>query len=266
MWFTPHCFSSCAFFLSLAPGIRERYKQIMTRLSLMLALLSLLFTTSACSLQSIARDVTPSFRERTCLAADSESSPVNIIYVSNIGWHTGVILRSADLGEELRSLLPEAEQSKFLEFGWGDREFYLSRKYSFFGAFKAAFFSSASVLQVAGFNQAPAEFFPQSEVTRLEITHEGLLRLEAKIQKTLQLDETQRPRAIDQSLYGEGHFYEAKGDFSIRHTCNTWASDTLVEAGCPIHAGRMRASSVSSDLEKLPSLPRLQEFETSVGK
>lgn len=212
-------------------------------------LFCLLFAISGCSLQSIAHGSAPVYRVRTCLT--SPQGDCHRIYVVNLGWHTGIAIASAELTAPLRQLLPESASSPWLEFGWGDRDFYMGSGYSWLGAVHAALFSSGSVMHIAGVT-SPPQFFADADVTELKVSAAGFIRLQETILSTLALDDRGALDTLGKSLYGDGHFYRAHGSFSLVRTCNSWASSALADAGCAVHRNRMRASSVSKDLEKLP--------------
>lgn len=213
-----------------------------------------LISLTGCSLQSVAGPGAAGFYEINCVSSKSSPS-LRPIFVVNQGWHSGIVLSRDDLGSSLRDSLPETRTSEWLEFGWGDREFYLSSGYSYWQAFKAAFFSSATVLQVSGLPTLPQDFFKHSEVFQIWLTEEGKASLNQTIENTIVRDEKAELKRVAKSLYGDGSFYEAVGDFSLLHTCNSWTSEALSRAGCSITPGLLRSSSVSSELRSLKSNP-----------
>ncbi len=231
---------------------------------LSVCVLMCLITLTGCSLQSVAGSGAAGFHEIACLSPKSSPS-LRPIFVVNQGWHSGIVLSRDDLGSSLRDSLPETQTSEWLEFGWGDRDFYLSSGYSYWQAFRAAFFSSATVLQVSGLPTLPHDFFKHSEVFQIVLTEEGIASLNQTIESTLVRDEKGRLKRVAKSLYGDGSFYEAVGDFSFLHTCNSWTSEALAQAGCSITPGLLRSSSVSSELRALES-KALRNLESNPPK
>lgn len=205
---------------------------------------------SACSFGPLARGNRPGYYEIACSSV-GESGATSYIYVINLGWHTGIAISALDLDPKLAPLIEEDQQSPWLEFGWGDRDFYLSSGYSYWLAFRAAFFSTASALQIARFSQPPRLFFQDSLVIRVQISRSGSQALSTKILETLLLDSNGRAKRIAPSLYGSGGFYNATGKFSLFYTCNSWAAEMLHAAGCPIEPNLLRASSISQQLLQL---------------
>lgn len=224
---------------------------------------SALLAVSGCSLQSAATGTTASYQEVSCVSADhdsqhaSTSDPTTSLYLINGGWHTGVAVRTSDLDAPVREVLPEASVFPWLELGWGDRDFYLASGYSYWLAIRAAFFSSGTVLQVVGFFDTPERYFRDNQVIRAEVEASKMAELSAQVSSTLARDESGKLKRVADSLYGSGSFYEANGRFSILHTCNSWASETIAAAGCNIHPGVLRASSLVREMKKLP--PRAPE-------
>lgn len=217
-------------------------------------LLCFLLLITSCSLNSLRKGNGPIYRERTCLKDPMllRTSEEKSLWVVNLGWHTGLALETKDLEPALLQALPEAQTATYAEFGWGDKDFYTGENDSYFSALGALFFSGGSVLHLALFSSTPQEFFSQSEVTRLFISHDAMKRLQQNILDSLETDKDGEGIAIQDSLYGAGHFYKAKGRFSLFHTCNSWASDALSHLDCHLEPGRLRASSISKDLENLP--------------
>ena len=79
-------------------------------------------------------------------------------------WHAGVVIKISDIPGDLvpeRRDFPEAE---YLEFGWGDWDFYQARGFNLGYAFKALLFPSKSVLHVVGFGGPVAGYAPYREI------------------------------------------------------------------------------------------------------
>lgn len=93
-------------------------------------------------------------------------------------------------------------------------------------------------------------FFSQSDVIRVHISAEKIDKLVDFLQLSLAANDHQAVRVGD-SLYGTGSFYEAKGNFSLLYTCNSWAAEALYNLGCDINPHVRRASSVMKNLRRL---------------
>jgi hypothetical protein len=79
-------------------------------------------------------------------------------------WHAGVVIKISDIPGDLvpeRRDFPEAE---YLEFGWGEWDFYQARGFNLGYALKALLFPSKSVLHVVGFGGSVAGYAPYREI------------------------------------------------------------------------------------------------------
>jgi uncharacterized protein (TIGR02117 family) len=217
-------------------------------LRLTLLLLFLCFT--GCSLQQVATSNTARYEQRRCA---SPTEPSVDLYLVNLGWHTGLVLAQADAREVLEQSVAEVRYYPWIEFGWGDKEFYMDSGYSYWRGFKAMFFSAGSVLHVVGFAESPEQYFINEQVYKIAISQSKLPQLLRYLKDTLQTDESGRAQRLGRSLYGSGSFYEARGDFSLLTTCNSWTAAALVEAGCTIDPAILRSGSLMREIDSINS-------------
>lgn len=193
-------------------------------------LLPLLF---ACSLQHFAEETAqPSISDVRC---GDESD--RTFWVINLGWHSGIVVRSEDLNEEMRKSLAPVSSLPYIEFGWGDKDFYMSTEYSWGKALHAALFSGGSVVHIAGFSESAfAEHIAGNEVVRVAAGEKQINSLLAFISSYIVHDQNGEIIRLGRSLYGEGFFVEACGRFSLLFTCNTWTAEAVHVAGCRSHS------------------------------
>ncbi|MBI4526600.1 MAG: DUF2459 domain-containing protein [Deltaproteobacteria bacterium] len=157
------------------------------------------------------------------------------IFVVNYGWHTGIALRKADIAQ---SILPEVRDfpdAEFLEFGWGDWDYYQAADAGVGMALKAAFWSSRSVLHAIGFKGTVQEYFQGGEVVELALSEEGLEQLVLFLADTFERGGPGLPAPASPGLYVNSRFYPAKGKFHIFRNCNTWVAEALQSAGFPVN-------------------------------
>lgn len=123
--------------------------------------------------------------------------------------------------------------AQWIAFGWGDKGFYLETPtwadLTFSTAFKAMFGLSHSAIHATFHDQ-----LREDEHTRALYLNETQYKsLIVYIQKSLQFDTHHMPVYINtKANYGnDDAFYEAKGSYSLFHTCNTWANNGLKACG-----------------------------------
>lgn len=173
----------------------------------------------------------------------------NSVFIVNYGWHSAIVLKKADVSE---LLLPEAKDfphSDYLEFGWGDSDFYKDPDPGLGLALKAALWSSGSVLHVAGLMDGLDKYFPSNDVVEIVLREEAFERVIEFISATYS-----RPGAATHAgLYPNSRFYSAKGKFHIFRTCNTWVAEALRSAGLPISGSIVTAGGLMHAVRRLSS-------------
>lgn len=162
-----------------------------------------------------------------------EGSPAIAIYLVSHGWHTGIVVKRADIPEGLWLERRDFPQAEYLEVGWGDREFYRSADPGLWVTLKAAFWPTASVLHVVGFRGPSAEYFRGSEVIELALPRAGFERLVRYVHDAHARDGA-RAAPLGPGLYGDSRFYPARETFHLFRTCNVWTARALRAAGVPV--------------------------------
>ena len=154
------------------------------------------------------------------------------LYVVTHGWHTGLAVRAADIDFGRWQPLPHPGRARYIEIGWGDRDYYPAPGFNPWYAFRALAWPTPSVLHVAGFDQAPAHAFPASEVIELRVSRSGFERLLAYLSASFEAD----PAPLAPSLYATGAFYPSREKFHLFNTCNVWVARGLREAGIEVRS------------------------------
>lgn len=168
-------------------------------------------------------------------SARAETAPgqpalTRIIYVASNGWHTAIIVPRAALPP---GTLPEAEDfpdAPFLEFGWGDREYYPNPRPSLAAALAAGLLPGDSVMHLAGLTQPPRAG-GGTEVVSLAVAEAGFARMIAGVDGTFDRKGARRAKVVAPGLHTGGNFYPAHGTFHLFNTCNTWVAERLEAAG-----------------------------------
>jgi uncharacterized protein (TIGR02117 family) len=127
----------------------------------------------------------------------------------------------------------------WIEFGWGEEEFYRSvptaASLTASLALRALFRpGNPSVMHVVGLPAPPVVSFPQSDVVPIDLSQAGFESLLDKIDATFAgAARGQLPDDLGPGLYGASLFFRANGTFNIFHVCNHWVADALDAAGVP---------------------------------
>ena len=173
------------------------------------------------------------------------------IYVETNGRHTGIVVPVAAAGIDLSltfrptDLADANRAGNWLAFGWGERNFYLETATWADLRPKTALFAligSARTLLHVDHLDRPS---PGSDQRPVRISVAEYRRLIAGVLASVAPGPDKRPVAIEG--YGDRDlFYEARGSYSLFHTCNSWTATTLAQAGIkaplwtPFSGGVMR--------------------------
>jgi uncharacterized protein (TIGR02117 family) len=157
------------------------------------------------------------------------------VFVAHDGWHAAIIVKKVDSTE---SLLPDTRDfpwAEYLEFSWGDKDYFPAPKAGIRLALRAAFWSGGSVLHVVGFNGAPRHYYPSAEIFEINLSEDGLQQLLKFISDTFSRSQPSKPADARPGLSSNARFYPAERKFSIFRTCNTWVAEALNAGGIPIN-------------------------------
>jgi uncharacterized protein (TIGR02117 family) len=159
-------------------------------------------------------------------AADSERSQV--IYAVRRGWHSGVAVAAADWPQA--SAFPEA---RYLEFGWGDADFYQAEQPTTSMGISAVLWPSSTVMEVVPLQAAPPPGAGDFEAVAVHVTNEELKAIVSSLE-----DSFVQPISPTGKTYrtagGEARFYHARGKFHLFRMCNRWTAELLQRAGCAL--------------------------------
>lgn len=157
------------------------------------------------------------------------------VHVVSHGWHTGLVIGRAALADSGR--LPETAdfpRARLLEFGWGDRAYYMAPEKTAGMTLAAALRPTPSVMHVAAVGSpAPAE--ASGRAIRLRLSERSLRRLIEALSASFD-----RPAAgaaaapIARGLGADSRFYPARGRFHLLNNCNAWTARMLAAAGLEV--------------------------------
>jgi uncharacterized protein (TIGR02117 family) len=162
---------------------------------------------------------------------------VRSVYVVYDAWHSAVVIKKADIPATVLPEIRDFPAAEYLEFSWGDRDYFPAPDGGLGLALKAAFWSSGSILHVVGFRDAVANTFPGAEIIEIALSEEAFQGLIKFISDTFSRPYPPAPAEPRPGLFPNGRFYSAEGKFSVLRTCNTWVAEALSAAGLPISPG-----------------------------
>jgi uncharacterized protein (TIGR02117 family) len=197
------------------------------------------------------------------------------IFVISHGYHSGIALSTAALAAEAQrsgdtalSLIAERFGGyPFIEFGWGEEDFYASvptiADLKVGLAVRALLWpGNKSVLHVVGLPDAPRKVFASADIVRIALSDAGFVRMLSALNATFaQSDDPAQLQVLGRGLYGPSLFFRANGTFHMFSVCNHFVADMLSAAGLPVTPvldtvppGLLFDLKMRAGLERLPGL------------
>ena len=193
-----------------------------------------------------------------CFAAEIDKFAGNEVYVVNHGWHTGFVLPASDIQKVIPELKNRFGNVPYIEFGWGDNEFYRSEEITSGITLKAIFLPTDSVVHAVAVTRNADKHFKHSEVEKFCLEDPEFKSLVKFISNSFYRDESGNILKLNNGIYGDSQFYNAKGDFHIFNTCNKWTAKGLESAGMNISTTlKLTAGSIMSYLSNEESSGRI---------
>jgi len=174
------------------------------------------------------------------------------VFVAHDYWHAGLVVKKADVPVVLLPEVRDFPWAEYLEFSWGDKDYFPAPDPGIGLALKAAFWSSGSVLHVVGFNGPVRNYYPAAAILEINVSEQHLQQLIKFVSDTFSRSRSSEPAYARPGLSSNARFYSAKGKFSIFRTCNTWVAEALRAAGLPVNSHYViTAGSLSDQLRPI---------------
>lgn len=159
------------------------------------------------------------------------------VYLLSNGVHTDIVLpvknHLFDWSKHVKfeNTIAKDSTAQFVAFGWGDKGFYLETPtwadLKFSTAFKAASGLSTSAMHTTFYKSLKEN----DHCKRILVSDSEYEKLANYIKNSFQIDSGNFMKIQTDAVYGKNDaFYEAKGSYSLFHTCNTWANNALKES------------------------------------
>ncbi|MDY6800934.1 MAG: DUF2459 domain-containing protein [Bacteroidota bacterium] len=157
------------------------------------------------------------------------------IYVVKYDWHTGVIFERNAAVKFFPALQDDYNDFKFIEIGWGDKDFYMAEKETFWITFKAGMLPTKSVLHVTALMNNPEKHYKGLEMVIINLRKDDFKNLIQYFNKSFALDTNKNNIKLKDGLKENSLFYLSKEKYHIFKTCNAWIARGLKRAGVPVH-------------------------------
>ncbi len=156
------------------------------------------------------------------------------IYIVRHGWHTGFVVPAKRIQNQLPKLKKRFGDTTYIEFGWGDKDFYQAKEKTTGLTLKAILWPTESVIHAVAVSEKANKFFAHSIVETLCLSEEEYSSLLRFISESFYKDERGRILELAEGIYGNSQFYKGDGNFYLMNTCNKWTPKGLKSAGIDI--------------------------------
>jgi uncharacterized protein (TIGR02117 family) len=167
------------------------------------------------------------------------------IYIVNHGWHTGIVVPAKRIQNQLPLLRERFGEIPYIEFGWGDNDYYQAKEITTGLTLNAILWPTDSVIHAVAVPEKADKFFATSIVEPLCLSGREYSSLLRFISESFYKDEHGEIVELTGGIYGNSQFYKGVGDFYFMNTCNKWTAKGLKSAGMDISpALKLTADSV----------------------
>lgn len=181
------------------------------------------------------------------------------IYVVRQGLHTGFVLPASTVKTHLPEVFESFSGSPYIEFGWGDMDYYQSEVVTFGMTAKAVFWPTRSVIRAVAIPESPDIHFTDNEMEALCLDQKQYSLLIAFILQSFSRDNDGHIIKTMESEDGNSRFYKAEGVYYLWNTCNTWTAKGLKSTGWNISpAFKITPGSVMANLDKHNTSPAMK--------
>jgi len=168
------------------------------------------------------------------LAPEASTVPVDssTIYVIRHGWHAGIAVRTEHLPPDALPPMPGGAEARYLELGWGERNYYPNPDPGVWTFARAGLWPTASVVHVVPVRNAIPVRFSQQPIVQLRIGGADLRRLAAYLRASLTVDASGQVVPVAPGYHPKSQFVASPLRYHVFQNCNHWAAEALEAAGC----------------------------------
>ena len=175
----------------------------------------------------------------------------NYVYVVRQGLHTGFVVPASTIQSQLPQLQDRFADTPYLEFGWGDREYYQAEEITSGLTMRAIFWPSESVVKAVAIPERPDIHFSDNEVEVLCLDSRQYSMLIGFIEHSFYKDSDGSIMESKDGADEDSQFYKGEGHYYLMNTCNSWTARGLKSAGLNISpAFKLTAGSIMGFLSR----------------
>jgi len=183
--------------------------------------------------------------EQPAVDAAEEAAGPYTLYVVRHGWHAGLVLPRAALGEAAWPVLDDFSPTAYVEVGWGEAAYYPNPNAGIGALLRAGLWPTASVVHIAVFDGPVTKAFPHHDIAAIQVSETGMRQVAAFVQQSI--DEA-HPDPVAPGRYHKSAFFPSSLPYHGLNNCNQWTAGALRAAGCHVAPWRtLRVSRLMHD-------------------
>ncbi|MGE5525289.1 MAG: DUF2459 domain-containing protein [Rhodospirillaceae bacterium] len=159
------------------------------------------------------------------------------MYVVAHRYHTGIMVRAADVPQDAWPARVDLADAEYLELGWGEREYYIRDEPGVWRGLRALLIPSRSTVEVIAITGLPDRTGDDREMIELRVPRSGFERLIEFVRQSHDLDAQGRGVIVAVASRERGIFYASPRTFHGLENCNVWVARGLEAAQLPIRPG-----------------------------
>lgn len=182
------------------------------------------------------------------------------IFLVKQQWHTGIVFQVDKVDTLIWREITQFNNSKWVDVGWGDIEFYPHPDPGVGHAVAALFYPTKSTLRVEGFNFSIQRYVNISDIAvQIKLNKEQFDKLCSYVSAAYHYNENNQLNIIEKKYGGNIIFYEAKENYHLFNTCNTWVAEGLKSAGINFNEKIILAEQLFEEANKIGILLKRED-------
>ena len=155
------------------------------------------------------------------------------VYIVQAGWHTGIVLETADIPFNIFKEAQPYTRDKYLDVSWGEEKYYQIPEPGIFVSASTILWPTRAVVSMTAYSRKIKNYYRKPIIIEITVTKEAYFALCNFLSDAFQRDKT--GKIIPSTFYRDSSgFFLAKRKYSMFRTCNTWVALALKRSGLDI--------------------------------
>lgn len=155
------------------------------------------------------------------------------VYIVQAGWHTGIVLETADIPFDIFKEAQPYTRDKYLDVSWGEEKYYQIPEPGIFLSASTILWPTRAAISMTAYSREIKNYYRKPIILEITITKEAYFALCNFLSDAFQRDKT--GKIIPSTFYRDSSgFFLAKRKYSMFRTCNTWVALALKKSGLEI--------------------------------